>query len=169
VNGGKEELEGCLEYLGIMVEGVPTYTHAFVVKSTPYWLMLGRPWQSSVRLQKVEKGGGVVEVVVTDPRDAERKIVVVPTKEWKEEKTRRELMVLVEEELGGWGVKEKENTLTEAILTSSYTYNPRAHCLTYKSVANKARNNATRLPYHQKVPEDPIDSLPHTSPHPPLF
>jgi len=42
-NGGKEEMQGCVEYLELEVGGVKTYAHAFVVQSAPYWLLLGRP------------------------------------------------------------------------------------------------------------------------------
>jgi len=44
-NGGKEEIQGCVEYLELKVGGVKTYTHVFVVQSAPYQLLLGRPWQ----------------------------------------------------------------------------------------------------------------------------
>jgi len=53
-NGGKEELQGCVEYLELEVGGVKTYAHAFVVQSAPYRLLLGRPWQKSVKLGKIE-------------------------------------------------------------------------------------------------------------------
>ncbi|EKM81912.1 hypothetical protein AGABI1DRAFT_90243 [Agaricus bisporus var. burnettii JB137-S8] len=167
-NGGKEELEGCIEFLGITVEGVPTYAHAFVVKLAPYRLLLGRPWQSSVKLQKVEKSGGEVEVVVTDPRDAGRQ-VVVPTKERAEEKVRRGMMVLGREDLEEWGIKGKEDTLTEHILASSYAYNPSAHCLTYKSVANKICPVPGTMPDDCRIirrfPENPLDSVPIILPY----
>jgi len=42
-NGGKKELQGCVEYLELEVGGVKTYAHAFVVQSALYWLLLGRP------------------------------------------------------------------------------------------------------------------------------
>ncbi|KAF7761172.1 hypothetical protein Agabi119p4_10581 [Agaricus bisporus var. burnettii] len=171
-NGGKEELEGCIEFLGITVEGVPTYAHAFVVKSAPYRLLLGRLWQSSVKLQKVEKSGGEVEVVVTDPRDAGRQ-VVVPTKERAEEKVRRGMMVLGREDLEEWGIKGKEDTLTEHILASSYAYNPLAHCLAYKSVTNKVRPVPGTMPDDCRIirrfPENPLDSVPIILPYSPPF
>jgi hypothetical protein len=171
-NGGKEELEGCIEYFGIMVEGVQTYTHAFVVKSAPYCLLLGRPWQSSVRLQKVEKSSGIVEIIVTDPREAGR-WVVVPTRERKDEKMRRGLMVLVDEEVKGMKIREKEDTLTEALLALSYTYSLMAHCLVYKLVANKVRLVPWMMSDDcciiRKFPENPLDSLPHILAHPPAF
>jgi len=53
-NGGKKELQGCVEYLELEVGGVRTYAHAFVVQSAPYWLLLRRPWQKGVKLEKIE-------------------------------------------------------------------------------------------------------------------
>ncbi|KAF9440550.1 hypothetical protein P691DRAFT_643790, partial [Macrolepiota fuliginosa MF-IS2] len=76
VNGGKEELEGCVEYLEVDVGGIKPYAHAFVVQSAPYHLLLGRPWQKGVRLGKIDKGEGTLEVVVADPVDVECKVVV---------------------------------------------------------------------------------------------
>ena len=41
-NGGKEELQGCVEYLELEVGGVKTYAYVFVVQSALYQLLLGR-------------------------------------------------------------------------------------------------------------------------------
>jgi len=41
-NGKKEEMQGCVKYLELEVEGVKTYAHAFVIQSALYWLLLGR-------------------------------------------------------------------------------------------------------------------------------
>ena len=54
VNGGKEELQGCMEYLELEVGGVKTYAHAFVMQSALYQLLLRRPWQKGVKLGKIE-------------------------------------------------------------------------------------------------------------------
>lgn len=64
-NGGKEEMLGCIEYLELEVGGVMTYAHAFVVEKAPFRLLLGRPWQKGVKLGKIEKGDGRMEVEVT--------------------------------------------------------------------------------------------------------
>ncbi|KAJ3725780.1 hypothetical protein C8R42DRAFT_574675, partial [Lentinula raphanica] len=45
---------GCLEYLEIVVDGYRTWGHVFVVKDMPYDMILGRPWQRSLRLSKEE-------------------------------------------------------------------------------------------------------------------
>ena len=66
-NGGKEEMQGCMEYLELEVGGVKTYAHAFVVQSAPYRLLLGRPWQKGVKLGKIEQADGSMEVEISDP------------------------------------------------------------------------------------------------------
>ncbi|KAF9440012.1 hypothetical protein P691DRAFT_629840, partial [Macrolepiota fuliginosa MF-IS2] len=76
VNGGSEELEGCVEYLEVDVGGIKTFVHAFMVKAAPYCLLLGRPWQKGVKLGKVENGDGLLDVVVTDPLDGGQRVVV---------------------------------------------------------------------------------------------
>ena len=53
-NGGKKEMQGCVEYLELEVGGVKTYAHAFVVQIAPYRLLLGRLWQKGVKLEKIE-------------------------------------------------------------------------------------------------------------------
>ncbi|KAF9016621.1 hypothetical protein BDZ89DRAFT_961757, partial [Hymenopellis radicata] len=58
-NGAKEQLPGCAEKLAIMVNGLKTFAHAFVVPNAPYRILLGRPWQRGVRLQKWETDDGV--------------------------------------------------------------------------------------------------------------
>jgi len=71
-NGGKEEMQGCVEYLKLKVGGVKTYTHAFVVQLVPYQLLLGRPWQKGVKLGKIERADGSVEVEISDPKEEMR-------------------------------------------------------------------------------------------------
>ena len=79
-NGEKEGMLGCVEYLELEVEGVRTYAHAFMVQSAPYWLLLERPWQKGVKLGKIERVDGSVEVEISDPKE-EMRWVVVPTRE----------------------------------------------------------------------------------------
>jgi len=79
-NGGKEGMLGCVEYLELEVEGVRTYTHAFVMQSAPYRLLLGRPWQKGVKLGKIERVDSSVEVEISDPKEEMRQ-VIVPTRE----------------------------------------------------------------------------------------
>ncbi|KAF8798515.1 hypothetical protein BYT27DRAFT_7069148, partial [Phlegmacium glaucopus] len=63
-NNIKEGLNGCAAFLEIDVGGIKTYAHTFVVDSAPYCLLLGRPWQKGVRLGKIEKDNGEVDVVI---------------------------------------------------------------------------------------------------------
>jgi len=135
-NEGKEEMQGCVEYLKLEVGGVKTYTHAFVVQIAPYRLLLGRPWQKGVKLGKIEQVDGSVEVEILDPGE-EGKRVVVPTREQIGERLKGGMLVLGSENKGE--VQGKEDTLTEAILASSFIYNGITQCLVYKKVANKVR------------------------------
>ncbi|TFK16675.1 hypothetical protein FA15DRAFT_552016, partial [Coprinopsis marcescibilis] len=65
-NGSQEVMVGCMEWLEIKIGGMKTWAHAYIVETAPYDLLLGRPWQRSVGLQKVETKQGV-DVVVHNP------------------------------------------------------------------------------------------------------
>ena len=133
-NGGKEEMQGYVEYLELEVGGVKTYTHAFVVQIVPYWLLLGRSWQKGVKLGKIERVDGSVEVEILDPGEKGKR-VVVPTRERIGKRLKGGMLVLGSESKGE--VQRKEDTLTEAILASSFTYNGITQCLVYKKMANR--------------------------------
>jgi hypothetical protein len=139
-NGEKEAMLGCVEYLELEVGGIKTYTHAFVVSKAPYWLLLGRPWQKGVKLGKVEQEDGSMEVVITDPGEEGRKVVVM-TRERKGEDAKAGLAVLggVTWEGKRMELRGKEDSLTETILNDAFTYDAEAQCLAYKKVANKVR------------------------------
>ncbi|KAF8815694.1 hypothetical protein BYT27DRAFT_7079102, partial [Phlegmacium glaucopus] len=66
-NGSREAMEGCAEYLELVVGDITTWVHAYVVPNAPFKLLLGRPWQKSVLLGRVEHGDGRVDVMVHDP------------------------------------------------------------------------------------------------------
>ena len=46
---------------------VKIYAHAFVVWSVLYWLLLGRSWQKEVKLEKIKRENGSMEVEISDP------------------------------------------------------------------------------------------------------
>jgi len=97
-NGGKEEMQGCVEYLELEVEGVKMYAHAFLVQSAPYQLLLGRLWQKGMKLGKIKRVDGSVEVEILDPKEEMRR-VVVPTRERIGERLKGS-MLAVEERSG---------------------------------------------------------------------
>ncbi|KAF6754085.1 hypothetical protein DFP72DRAFT_813394, partial [Ephemerocybe angulata] len=66
-NGSVERMGGCVEWLEIEVEGVKTWGHAFVVEGAPYDLLLGLPWQKSVRMQTVIREDGEIDLVIHNP------------------------------------------------------------------------------------------------------
>ena len=92
-NRGKEELQGCVEYLELEVGGVKTYAHAFVVQSAPYWLLLGRLWQKGVKLGKIEQADGSMKVEISDPGN-ERRWALVPTRKRVRDKLRNRMLVV---------------------------------------------------------------------------
>ena len=104
------------------MKGVKTYVHAFVVWSAPYWLLLGRFWQKGVKLEKIKRENGSIEVKISDPGKG-RKQVVVPTRKRIEERLQSRMLVLKSEERKKRVIQEGDNSLTEAILLSSFTYN----------------------------------------------
>jgi len=71
-NGGKEEIQECVEYLELEVEEVKTYAHAFVVQSALYWLLLERPWQKGVKLGKIERADRSVEVEISSLKEKQK-------------------------------------------------------------------------------------------------
>lgn len=105
-----------------------------MVQRAPYHLLLGRLWQKGVKLEKVEWEDGTMDVEITDPGEEGWKVVV--TKEQMGQRLKSGLVVIVGEEKDA-GIKGKDDSLTEAILTSTLTYNTDAHSLAYKKVANK--------------------------------
>ena len=121
-NGGKEELQGCVEYLELEVGEVKTYAHAFVVQSVPYRLLLGRPWQKGVKLGKIEQADGSIEVEILDPGD-ERRQVLVPTRERVGDKLRNGMLVVRGKDGERQITRGGEDSLTEVVLTSSFVYN----------------------------------------------
>jgi len=71
-NGGKEEIQECVEYLELEVGEVKTYAHAFVVQSALYWLLLERPWQKGVKLGKIERADRSVEVEISSLKEKQK-------------------------------------------------------------------------------------------------
>jgi len=171
-NGGKEKLQGCVEYLKLEVGGVKTYAHAFVVQSAPYWLLLGRLWQKGMKLGKIERADGSIEVEILDPGD-ERRWVLVPTKERVGGKLRNGMLVVRGKDGKRQITRGGEDSLTEVVLASSFAYDSVAQCLAYKRVAVKVRpvpgTMLSGIKIVRRFPEDPLETLPSISPYPPLF
>ena len=65
-NGGIQHMPSCLEMLEIVIDGLKTWAHAFVIPDAPYRLLLGHPWQCLVRLKKDEDEEDV-HIVICDP------------------------------------------------------------------------------------------------------
>ena len=171
-NGGKEELQGCVEYLELEVGGVKTYTHIFVVQSAPYRLLLGRPWQKGVKLGKIERADGSMKVEISDLGN-ERRRVLVPTKERVRGKLRNGMLVVRGKDGERRITRGGEDSLTEVVLALSFAYDSVAQCLAYKWVAVKVRPVPGTIPLGIKIVrrflEDLLETLPSISPYPLLF
>jgi len=146
-NGGTEKMMGCVKYLELEVGGVKTYAHAFVVQLALYRLLLGRPWQKGVKLEKIEWTDGNIEVEISDPGE-EGKRVVVPIRERISEQLRNGMMILQGsgEIRKGIEIRPNNSTLTEVILLSSFIYDNIAYCLAYKRVAHKIQSVPRTMP-----------------------
>jgi len=135
-NGGKKKLQGCVEYLELEVGEVKTYAHAFVVQSALYQLLLGRLWQKGVKLGKIERVDGSMEVEISDLGDKRRR-VLVPTKERVRGKLRNGMLVVRGKDGERQIMRGGEDSLTEVVLALSFAYDSVVQCLAYKQVAVK--------------------------------
>jgi len=168
-NRGTEKIMECIEYLELEVRGVKTYTHTFVVQLAPYYLLLGRPWQKEVKLGKIETDSSIEVEILNSGEEGKR--VVVPTKERMSKQLRNGIIILQDssEIRKGIEIRPNDSTLTEVILSSSFTYNDMVHCLAYKRVADKIQlvsgTMLSDIRIIQKFPEDPLKTLACLSPH----
>jgi len=171
-NRGKEELQGCVEYLELQVGGIKTYAYAFVVQLAPYQLLLGRSWQKGMKLGKIEQADGSMEVEILDPGD-ERRWVLVPTKERVGDKLRNGMLVVRDKDGERQIMRGGEDSLTAVVLASSFAYDSVVQCLAYKQVAVKVRPVPGTIPLGIRIVrwflEDLLETLPSISPYLPLF
>ncbi|GLB41626.1 hypothetical protein LshimejAT787_1002260 [Lyophyllum shimeji] len=181
-NGGRETMDGCAEFLEIEVEGMKTWAHAYVVPNAPYRLLLGRPWQKSVLLAKVETEAGVW-VTLQDPRDRRRRKTVAMRERpsgkrattftcvedvaaaWREDASADQSMPLTQPppDLADL-VRTGPIAITNILLASTFAIDPVTRVLAYKKVANKILPVPTTMPEYAKVrrrfPEDPLCTRP---------
>jgi len=171
-NRRKKKLQRCVEYLELEVRGVKTYVHAFMVQSVPYQLLLGRPWQKSMKLGKIEQADGSIEVEISDPEDKRRHVVVI-TKKRVMDRLRNKLLVVREKGREGQVMRRGKDFLIEVVLVLFFAYDSIVQCLAYKRVAVKVHPVlGTILPGIRIVrwfPEDPLETLLLISPYLPLF
>ena len=134
--------------------------------------MLGRPWQKGVKLGKIEHADGSIEVEISDPGEEGRR-VRVPTKERVGDRFKNGMLVVRSKDGGEQAIKGGEDSLMEAILVLSFTYDGVAQCLVYKKVVVKICPVPGTMPPGMRIVrqflEDPLETLPAISPHPPLF
>ncbi|KAG2008072.1 hypothetical protein CC2G_013544 [Coprinopsis cinerea AmutBmut pab1-1] len=178
---------GCVEWMEIVVDGVKTWAHAFVIEDAPYDLLLGRPWQKAVKLEKLEVDGGV-DVVVHNPKALEESVRVktrargerglsymyrvVEDKKARAEEERQQMKEMFEgltkvDEM----IKSGSMILPDRLLSETHVFDTENHVLVYRRVADKKKMVPAELPDHFKVrryrPEvDPLTTLPPLSMHP---
>lgn len=161
-NLATEAMEGCVEYLELEVGGIQTWAHAFVVEQAPFRLLLGRPWQKSVKLKKEEKEDGMVLVTIHDPKDRRRAQIIETRAREGEELKGIFMFRSVESVVKAWRATKPSNAiskiipgrqiqdipvpLAEHMLAKTFYYNPMRHTLAYKKAAKKTHPVPTTLP-----------------------
>ncbi|CAA7264504.1 unnamed protein product [Cyclocybe aegerita] len=193
VNGDLEKMEGCAEFIEVEVNGLKTWAHTFVVPQAPFRLLLGRPWQKSVLLQKAEFEDGRLHVTIHSPLDRSKKCVVeMKERESSGGKGQTLMFRSREDVLEAWrrwreggcgnGLEEEPEggeeppfptSYANFILGTTFEQGPTAQTLAYKKVARRIKPVSTTMPERAKVkchfPEDPLATLPAVPVVPPDF
>ena len=186
-NGSTQLMDGCAEFMEIEVARMKTWAHAYVVPTAPFKLLLGRPWQRSVLLQKTEYVNGKVEVTIHNPRDR-REARVVETRERKWGGAAKSVMYKNMGDVARTWKEWREGGLTSQrmidqepfptslasfLMSSTFEPDTSGRMLLYKKVTNKVWPVASTMPDYAKVkrrfPEDPLLSLPGLSLQPKEF
>jgi hypothetical protein len=178
-NRGSQDMAGCSEMLEIDVEGIKTWAHAYVVPDTPYWLLLGQPWQKLVHLLKSEDIDNVY-ITVQDPINSSnvRTIATSPWP-WLHHRTFTLTAALISDpSLHDTSSIPPKSSLTSSsfvnqLLQETFDFNPLCWAFAYKKVMNKVKLVATTMPAHAWIvrifPEDPLLTLPPVLSTPPEF
>ena len=90
------------------------------------------------KAEKIKQANGSMKVEILDSREGGKRVVVL-TRERMSEQLRDGMMILQGsgEIRKGMEIQPNNSMLTEAILSSSFTYDDIIHCLAYKRVADK--------------------------------
>jgi len=179
-NGGIQHMPGCLEMLEIVVDGLKTWAHAFVIPDAPYRLLLGRPWQRLVRLKKDEDDDDV-HIVICDPCNPSnlRRVTTTP-RPFQGPAESLAFFTAVRESISRAlqfasvpSMAITATQFTEEALRAQYNLDPVHHTFAYKKVANRVKPVATTMPQHARIirrfPEDPLLTLTPLTSHPPDF
>lgn len=178
-NGSWERIPGCAEGVELYVDGLRTTVNAFVVPDAPYRLLLGRPWQSSVRMSMLEPKKGKVWVRVHDPMGGtEARWVATRPKVHVRDGTARSCAFLTNAggivralaNVSGVGVASRiqaggqltrhrhappsppKAPVLGYLLSSTFNWNNTAACFAYKkSAATRVRSVPTHTPEEYKV------------------
>ena len=99
-------------------------------------MLLGRPWQKGVKLEKIKQADGSMEVEILDPGD-ERRWMLVLTKKRVRDRLRNKMLVVRDKDREGRITRGGEDSLMKVVLALSFIYDSVAQCLVYKRVAVK--------------------------------
>jgi len=180
-NGSTQDMPGCVEMLEVLVDGIKTWVHAYVIPKAPYRLLLGRPWQRLVRLSKDETDDDVF-VTIRDPCSPSslHRIATTP-RPFQGPADSMAFYASVRASISTalmMSIRPTFSQLTatsfaEEVLRTQYDLDPIHHVFAYKKVANKVKPVATTMPQHariiRRIPEDPLLTLQPLSFHPPDF
>jgi len=89
-----------------------------------------------MKLGKIKRANDSIEVEILDLGD-ERRWVLVPTKERVGNRLRNRMLVVRGKDGEGQIMRGEKDSLTEVVLTLSFTYDSMAQCLAYKRIAVK--------------------------------
>lgn len=142
-------MHGCVEMLEIDVDGIKTWAHAYVVPDAPYRLLLGRPWQRLVRLERHETDSDVY-VTVHDPLDLLKRRTI-PTVRRPFPHKERESFVFTSAAVHCPTFSLTLSSLADLQLRQTFDFDPIRRVLAYKKVANKVKPVATTMPWHARI------------------
>lgn len=121
-NGGTQVLKECAEFLELEVGGIKTWAHAYVVPFAPFKLLLGRPWQKSVLLQKTEHEDGRVTVVVHNPANrSEKRVIETRERRWRKGMKEGLMFRRVEDVEKAWRLWREEQMTGEVLPVANTT------------------------------------------------
>ena len=155
-NGGTQDMPGCMEMLEIVVDGIKTWEHAYVIPNTPYHLLLGHPWQRLVHLMKDETDDDVY-VTICDPCNPStlHHIATTPCPfQGPADSMAFYASVHASISTALWmSILPMMSQLTatlfaEEVLRLQYNLNPMHHSFAYKKVANKVKPVAMTMPQY---------------------
>ena len=172
-NGATNWALGCAEYLSMQVGDVPFKIHAHVVENAPFRLLLGRPFQRALLCRLEDLPGGEVEISIRDPSNLARRIYIPSRPRKAQVGCIRILSYVTLPSCPTIDIPLPSNARAGQNLLHPFVSDTTTSSLVYKKVAKKVRPVPTSLPEDfrclQRIPVDPLLSLPPLPSKPPDF